>query len=107
MLPRIKARLYFGHATKDRSMPQEAIENFDRALAAWGGKYQSEVYEGAFHGWTVADAPVDNQPEAERAYEKLTELFAEYIEVALADGGRASRRCTPTASSTALKYKRV
>ena len=76
LLPRIKARLYFGHATKDRSMSAEAIEKFDRALAAWGGKYQSEVYDGAFHGWTTADAPVYNQPQAERAFEKLTELFA-------------------------------
>ncbi len=76
VLPRIKARLYFGHATKDRSMPAEAIEKFDRALAAWGGKYESEVYDGAFHGWTTADAPVYNQPQAERAFEKLTELFA-------------------------------
>jgi carboxymethylenebutenolidase len=76
LLPRIKARLYFGHATKDRSMPPEAIEKFDRALAAWGGKYESEVYEGAFHGWTVPDAPIYNQPQADRAFEKLTELFA-------------------------------
>jgi len=76
VLPRIKSRLYFGHATKDRSMSAEAIEKFDRALAAWGGKYQSEVYDGAFHGWTTADAPVYNQPQAERAFEKLTELFA-------------------------------
>jgi carboxymethylenebutenolidase len=76
VLPRIKARLYFGHATKDRSMPQEAIEKFDRALAAWGGKYESEVYDGAFHGWTTSDAPVYNQPQADRAFNKLTELFA-------------------------------
>jgi carboxymethylenebutenolidase len=76
LLPRIKARLYFGHATNDRSMAQAAIEKFDRALAAWGGKYESEVYEGAFHGWTVPDAPVYNQPQAERAFGKLTELFA-------------------------------
>jgi carboxymethylenebutenolidase len=76
VLPRIKAQLYFGHATKDRSMPPEVIEKFDRALAAWGGKYQSEVYEGAFHGWTVPDAPVYNQPQADRAFDKLTELFA-------------------------------
>ena len=76
VLPRIKSRLYFGHATKDRSMSAEVIEKFDRALAAWGGKYQSEVYDGAFHGWTTADAPVYNQPQAERAFEKLTELFA-------------------------------
>ncbi len=76
VLPRIKARLYFGHATNDRSMTKEAIEKFDRALAAWGGKYESEVYEGAFHGWTTSDAPVYNQPQAERAFEKLTQLFA-------------------------------
>src|SRR5579863_4356467 len=76
VLPRIKARLYFGHATNDRSMTKETIEKFDRALTAWGGKYESEVYEGAFHGWTTSDAPVYNQPQAERAFEKLTQLFA-------------------------------
>jgi carboxymethylenebutenolidase len=76
VLPRIKAQLYFGHATNDQSMPKEAIEKFDRALAAWGGKYESEVYEGAYHGWTTADAPVFNQAQADRAFEKLTGLFA-------------------------------
>jgi len=76
LLPRIKARLYFGHASNDRSMPGEAIEKFERALAAWGGKYESEVYDGAFHGWTVPDAPIYNAPQADRAFEKLTELFA-------------------------------
>src|SRR5260370_42141395 len=29
VLPRVKARLYFGHAVEDRSMPQEAIEKFN------------------------------------------------------------------------------
>lgn len=76
VLSRIKARLYFGHATNDRSMPQEAIEKFNSALAAWGGKYESEVYEGAFHGWTTSDTPIYNQPQAERAFEKLSQLFA-------------------------------
>jgi carboxymethylenebutenolidase len=76
LLPRIKAQLYFGHATNDRSMTTEAIAKFDKALAAWGGKYHSEVYEGAFHGWTVPDAPVYNQPQAERAFQKMSELFA-------------------------------
>jgi carboxymethylenebutenolidase len=75
-LPRIKSRLYFGHAAQDRTMPQEAIENLDRALATWGGKYESEVYDGALHGWTVPDSPAYNQPQAERALGKLTELLA-------------------------------
>jgi carboxymethylenebutenolidase len=75
LLPRIKAQLYFGHASNDRSMPQAAIENLDRALAAWGGRFESEVYEGALHGWTVPGGAVYNEPQAERAFGKLMELF--------------------------------
>jgi carboxymethylenebutenolidase len=75
VLPRIKARLCFGHAVEDRSMPKEAIEKFERALAAWGGKYESETYEGAMHSWTTLDSPVYNKPQAERAFAKLAELF--------------------------------
>jgi len=78
-LPRVRARLYFGHATNDRGMNAEAIEKFNAALAAWGGKYESEVYEGASHGWTVPGSPVYNQPQAERAFAKLKELFAETL----------------------------
>ena len=79
LLPRIQARLYFGHATQDRGMPEAAIEKLDHALAAWGGRYESEVYEGALHGWTVPDSPVYNPPQADRAFQKLTELFAEAL----------------------------
>jgi carboxymethylenebutenolidase len=79
VLPRVKARLYFGHAVEDRGMPAEAIEKFNQALAEWGGLYESEVYEGSHHGWTVPDSPVYNQPQAERAFAKLTELFAETL----------------------------
>jgi carboxymethylenebutenolidase len=79
LLPRIQARLYFGHATQDRGMPPEAIEKLDQALAAWGGHFESEVYEGARHGWTVPDSPVYNEPQAERAFAKLTELFAQTL----------------------------
>jgi carboxymethylenebutenolidase len=75
VLPRVRARLYFGHAFEDRSMPGEAIEKLDRALQAWGGSYASETYSGAKHGWTVPDSAAYNQPQAERAFEKLTELF--------------------------------
>src|SRR5215475_14868463 len=58
VLPRVKARLYFAHAVEDKSMPVEAIEKLDRALEAWGAganRYESEVYEGAYHGWTAPD----------------------------------------------------
>ncbi len=79
VLPRIKARLYFGHAIQDRSMPEEAIAKLDQALEVWGGRYESEVYEGAYHSWTVSDSPVYNQTRAERAFEKLMELFTKTL----------------------------
>jgi carboxymethylenebutenolidase len=43
LLFRIKAHLYFGHGTEDRSMPHEAIAKLNRALAEWGGNHESEV----------------------------------------------------------------
>jgi carboxymethylenebutenolidase len=76
VLPRIKAELYFGHAIEDQSMSADAIKKFEQALAAWGGKYVSETYEGAYHGWTTSDAPVYNKAQADRAFDKLAVLFA-------------------------------
>jgi carboxymethylenebutenolidase len=75
LLPRISARLYFGHAVKDPSMPQEAIDTLEAALTAWGGRYENEVYDGALHGWTTKGSPVYNEPQAERAFAKLLDLL--------------------------------
>jgi carboxymethylenebutenolidase len=76
----IPARLYFGHAVDDKSMPAAAIDKLNAALKAWGGQYESEVYEGAYHSWTVPGSPVYNQPQAERAFGKLTNLFAQTLQ---------------------------
>jgi carboxymethylenebutenolidase len=78
-LPRIKARLYFAHADKDHSMSEDAIAKFDQALTRWGGKFESELYRGAYHSWTSSDSPVYNQPAAERAFQKLLELLQETL----------------------------
>jgi len=77
LLQEIKARLYFGHASNDRGMNAEAVEQLNQALAAWGGHYESEVYEGASHGWTVPDSPVYDPSQAEQALAKLTNLLSE------------------------------
>lgn len=76
VLPRVKARLYFGHAIEDRSMPKDAIEKLEKALASWGGKFESETYAGCRHGWTVPDSPVFNSDGAARAFSKLTAMFS-------------------------------
>lgn len=74
LLPEIEARLYFAHATNDSSMTAEQIAGFEQALAEWGGIFESETYPAA-HGWTVPDNPAYNEPEAERAFSRLIELF--------------------------------
>ena len=74
-LPRVKARLYFGHAVEDASATPEQIATLEESLRNWHGAFQSEVYEGARHGWTVPGRPVYNELQAERAFEKLVELF--------------------------------
>jgi len=44
-------------------------------LRDWHGAFQSEVYDGARHGWTMPGRPIYNEVQAERAFEKLVELL--------------------------------
>jgi carboxymethylenebutenolidase len=75
VLPRVKARLLFGHAEEDRSMPAEAIEQLGRALLAWGGQYESETYAGARHGWMIPASKVYHPQLAERGFARLMALL--------------------------------
>jgi len=79
LLRQVEARLYFGHAENDRSMPAEAIEKLDRALEAWGGTFESEVYAGAQHGWMVAGREVHHPEQAARGFAKLMALLDETL----------------------------
>lgn len=75
LLPKIKAQLFFAHATNDHMISAEAIAKLEKALAAWGGKYESRTF-GAAHGWTVPGSPVYNEREAETAFTTMMNLFA-------------------------------
>ena len=57
-------------------MTAEDIEHFEQALAAWDGEYESETYEGTSVGWTVPENPALNAAQAERVFNKVTELLA-------------------------------
>jgi len=81
VLPRVKARLYFGHASNDAGMNTEAIEKFEWALRSWSGSYESEVYD-AKHGWMIPGARVYDPENAERGFEKLTGLLDETLQSA-------------------------
>lgn len=74
-IPQVKGELYFGHAVEDPIMPPDAIEKLNDTLKAWGGRYESEVYEGARHGWTVPGRDIYNPTQAERHYRKLFDLL--------------------------------
>lgn len=74
VLPRVKARLYFGHATHDQGMSAEAIEKLEWSLQSWGGSYQSEMFD-ARHGWMIPGGRVYDPEQAERGFEKLMELL--------------------------------
>lgn len=83
VLPRVRARLYFAHAIEDRSMPPEAIAKLETALATWGGRWESEVYEGAHHGWTASNSAAYDQRQADRAFMKLVDLLRSSLQTAV------------------------
>lgn len=74
LLPKIKAELYFGHATDDTSCPAPMIEKLEAVLKDWGGKYESVVYSGG-HGFAVYAARAYDQEASERHWKALTQLF--------------------------------
>ena len=81
VLPRVKARLYFGHATNDQSMSTEAIEKLEWALRSRGGEYESEMYD-ARHGWMIPGGRVYDPQNAERGFEKLMEVLDDSLQPA-------------------------
>ena len=80
ILSPIKARLYFGHAVEDSTATPEQVEILEAALRDWHGAFESNFYEGALHGWTLPGRDVYNEVQAERAFEKMVELFETTLE---------------------------
>src|ERR1019366_7244872 len=76
---RVKGELYFAHAVEDQSATPAQIAKLEDTLKGWGSTYQSEIYEGARHGWTVPGRDVFDAKQAERHYEKLFDLLKRTI----------------------------
>ena len=71
----LKAELYFGFADQDPSMTAEQIATLERSLGEAGARYRSEVYEGARHGYTMADGAAYDQAARERHFRELRGLL--------------------------------
>jgi carboxymethylenebutenolidase len=71
----ITAEVYLGHADNDKSMTAESIAAVEAALEEAGVTYTSKLYEGAGHGYTMADTAAYHEAAAERHYEELFSLL--------------------------------
>jgi carboxymethylenebutenolidase len=77
--PELAAEVYLGHADHDQSMTPEHIATVERALGDAGVTYRSELYQGAAHGYTMADTPAYDEAAAERHFRALFALLERTI----------------------------
>lgn len=71
----VKAELYFGFADQDQNMTADQIAAFEQTLREVGARHRVEVYEGARHGFAIADQPAYDQAARERHFRQLRALL--------------------------------
>jgi carboxymethylenebutenolidase len=81
LVPKIRAKYYFGVASNDDAKQPDAKTTLDASFKAAKLEAKIEVYEGALHGWCMKDMPLAdgkplyNEASAERAWKELGSLF--------------------------------
>lgn len=75
LAPKVRAEVYWGHADNDQSMTPDDIAMLDRAMDDAGVRHTTELYEGAVHGYTMADMGAYNEAACERHFEALFGLL--------------------------------
>jgi len=70
------AEFVFGHADHDRSMTVGQVAELGKALEAAGRPHLNEIYEGAQHGYSMADTSAYLAAAAERHFQNLEALLA-------------------------------
>jgi carboxymethylenebutenolidase len=75
LIAKIKATSYLGVANNDDQRQPDAKDKLKAAYAATGVPADVEVYP-ANHGWCVKDNPTYDAASAERAWARLTSLYA-------------------------------
>jgi len=67
--------VYVGSADGDPGMPPEQQRLLDEALTEAGVRHTCEQYDGAAHGFTMADTAVYDEAATERHWENLLRLL--------------------------------
>ena len=83
------AEIYLGYAETDRHIPDAEIEAIDAAFRAAGVEYRLERFPGTVHGFAFPERTCYHHAAAERAWERVLDLFARRLH-----GAAASRRAT-------------
>jgi carboxymethylenebutenolidase len=79
-LSNASAEFLFGHADNDRSNTPEQMAALDRAMSDAGLAHRSAVYEGAPHGYSMADTSSYDARATERMFTELRDLFARALD---------------------------
>ena len=79
VIPKVKARVYFGHADKDEHLPPDEIAAVDGALARAGVHFTTELYANAMHGFTNRDTRSYDAAADALHVKRLFTLFEETI----------------------------
>jgi carboxymethylenebutenolidase len=75
----ITGKIYVAGAVEDAHFDDTQKERLEKALTEAGVKHEIETYEGALHGFTMADFPVYNPEAAERHWKALFKLLSETL----------------------------
>jgi carboxymethylenebutenolidase len=70
------AEYVFGHADQDRSMTLDQVAQLETALQAAERPHLNEIYEGAAHGYSMADTSMYHEAATERHFKELEGLLA-------------------------------
>ena len=70
------AEYVFGHADNDRGMTLGHVAQLEETLEAAGRPHRNEIYDGAAHGYSMADTSAYDEAATERHFQELEALLA-------------------------------
>ncbi|USU13551.1 dienelactone hydrolase family protein [Sphingomonadaceae bacterium OTU29THOMA1] len=80
LVPQLRGGYLIAIATNDDARNPNDKVALREAFTTAKRPAEIEVYDGAMHGWCVIDSKVYNQPQAERAWGKMLDLFANNLD---------------------------